>query len=473
MLVGASVRLARPIAAGGMGSIWLGEHLTLRTPVAVKFLSAELWDDPDAHARFNREATAAAQLRSPHVVQILDHGVTDDGTPYIVMELLEGEDLSQRLQRVRTLSMRATASIVVQACRALSRAHAHDVVHRDIKPNNLFLLDQDGETFVKLLDFGIAKTLRAADMAVTSTGKFLGTPLYMSPEQMASTKDVDFRSDLWSLGVVAYHCLVGRAPFDAETFGGLCIAINRGEYTPVSHCRPGFGPDVDGWFEKALAVDPARRFASAKAMAAALTIVVQIADATLAVDGPGAAPWPAGPPAARAPATLHGSSRTDPSSREPAARRGRRRAPVVLAGLALTGLGAAAGLVLTRHATRSNSPQTTVAEFPTAAEAEATTPGGAAPSVRAATGTPAVDPSIPNPPSSGTPDADAASAPGPFRATVPTVRKPTLRSVATSDVRAVTSPPPGPGASTAGSRSAASAPAMTEDTAPKPRDRGF
>jgi serine/threonine-protein kinase len=471
MLVGTSVRLVRPIAAGGMGSIWLAEHLTLLTPVAVKFLSIERGDDPGSHARFQREATAAAQLRSPHVVQILDHGVTEDGTPYIVMELLEGEDLSQRLQRVRTLSLPATASIVVQACRALSRAHAQGVVHRDIKPNNLFLLDQDGETFVKLLDFGIAKTLRATDLAVTSTGQFLGTPLYMSPEQLVSTKDVDFRSDLWSLGVVAYHCLVGRVPFHGETFGRLCIEINRGEFTPVSQSQSGFGPGVDGWFEKALAVDPAQRFASAKAMADALATLAHVADTTPAVEPPPAAPSLAGPAPAPAPATLGGSSRTDASSREPATR-GRRRV-VVLTGLALTGLGAAAGLVLTRHAARSDAPQTTLTEPPTAAGAEAAAPPGATPSVHAAAETPTIDPSIANPPLSGTPDADVASAPGPFRATVPTVRKPNVRSAPSSDVRSVTSPLPGPGASAAGPRSSASAPAPTEDTAPRPRDRGF
>jgi serine/threonine-protein kinase len=269
--INANVRLVRLLGEGGMGSVWVADHLTLGTQVAVKFLSANLAKEQASIARFAHEATAAAQIKSQHVVQIFDHGVFDGGLPYMVMELLEGEDLNRRLERTGPMPVDELSRVVTQVCRALGKAHAVGIIHRDIKPDNIFLLDQDGELFVKVLDFGIAKrTNQAHSKVVTTTGAMVGTPYYMSPEQMFSSKHVDFRADLWSLGVVAYHCLTGHVPFEGETLGGLCVAIEKGVFDPPSKANPALPPAVDAWCLRALHRDPASRFSSAREMADAL-----------------------------------------------------------------------------------------------------------------------------------------------------------------------------------------------------------
>jgi len=250
-----------------MGSVWLADHLALKTRVVVKFMNATVFADPQSRERFSREAIAASQVKSPHVVQTFDHGVTVAGIPFIVMELLEGEDLAQRI-RSGPVPIPATASIVTQVCRALTRAHTIGIVHRDIKPDNIFLCDVGGdEPFVKLLDFGIAKSVHAAPTSHTNTGSMMGTPYYMSPEQFAQTKSVDFRSDLWSLGVVVFECLTGVRPFDADTIGGLAIAVHSGPIPAPSQVRHDLSPSIDAWFLRACARDPAARFQNAKALA--------------------------------------------------------------------------------------------------------------------------------------------------------------------------------------------------------------
>jgi serine/threonine-protein kinase len=258
-----------------MGSVWLADHLALKTRVVVKFMNATLFADPQSRERFSREAVAASQVKSPHVVQTFDHGVTDAGIPFIVMELLEGEDLAQRI-RAGPVAIPATASILTQVCRALTRAHAIGIVHRDIKPDNIFLCDVGGdEPFVKLLDFGIAKSVHASPTSHTNTGSMMGTPYYMSPEQFAETKSVDFRSDLWSLGVVVFECLTGVRPFDADTIGGLAIAVHSGPIPAPSRMRHDLSPAIDAWFLRACARDPAARFQNAKALAEAFTQATQ------------------------------------------------------------------------------------------------------------------------------------------------------------------------------------------------------
>lgn len=269
-----NIRLKRPLGAGGMASVWVGEHLTLRIEVAVKFISPELiGQSPDFVARFNREATAVAKIKSPHVVQVLDHGMTDDGTPYIVMELLEGQDLGARLDREGALPFSEVVEIIAQVAKALTRAHAEGVVHRDIKPDNIFLVhgDEDDEIFAKVLDFGIAKDTRQTSRSVvTVTGTMVGTPAYMSPEQILSGKHVDGRADLWSLGVVAYHAMTGEIPFEGSTLGSLCVAIARGVYQAPSYIAPALPRDIDSWMARALALSPEDRFQTAKDMVVAL-----------------------------------------------------------------------------------------------------------------------------------------------------------------------------------------------------------
>jgi eukaryotic-like serine/threonine-protein kinase len=263
--VGDKLKLIRLIAKGGMGSVWLAEHLGLDTNVAVKFMSPEAVQHPEAVERFRREATAAAKLKSPHVVQILDHGVTSDGAPYIVMELLEGEDLGRRIQKVGALDLPLVVDIVRQTCKALGRAHQLGIVHRDIKPENIYLTDSDGELLVKVLDFGIAKRMEQdSNFSMTTTGVTIGSPYYMSPEQLMSAKGADTRSDIWSLGVVAYHALTGVVPFEGETMAALCVAINAADYELASKRRPDLPKTIDEFLAKLLARNPDDRFQSAK-----------------------------------------------------------------------------------------------------------------------------------------------------------------------------------------------------------------
>jgi eukaryotic-like serine/threonine-protein kinase len=257
-----SVRLVEKLGEGGMGSVWTAQHLALHTLVAVKFLASHMAQDAAAAVRFQREAMAAARIKSPHVVQIFDHGMSPAFGPYIVMERLEGETLAAFVHRHGRLTPEYTAKIVTQLCRALSKAHAQGIVHRDIKPDNVFLIDADRDAFVKVLDFGIAKNLQET-LSVTSTGAMIGTPHYMSPEQMVSSKHVDLRADLWAVAVLAYHCVTGTVPFDGETFGAVAIAVTQAEFAPA-HAKYGVGsPALDAWFARALARDVNARFASA------------------------------------------------------------------------------------------------------------------------------------------------------------------------------------------------------------------
>jgi serine/threonine-protein kinase len=269
-LVTDNVRLIAPLGEGGMGSVWVADHLGLRTRVAVKFIAPELLDeDPDMVKRFRREAGAASRIKSPHVVQTLDHGMMADGTPYIVMELLEGESLADRIDRTGPLPLEKIADIVDQVARGLGKAHGAGIIHRDIKPDNVFLVGTDeDELFIKLLDFGVAKhTETPSYSVVTGTGAMIGTPGYMSPEQVLTGKDVDVRSDLWSLAVVVYHAMIGDIPFQGETLGALCVSITRGYHAPPSSLRGDVPQEVDKWTARALALDPELRFQSAKEFA--------------------------------------------------------------------------------------------------------------------------------------------------------------------------------------------------------------
>jgi serine/threonine-protein kinase len=266
-LLAPNLRLSRMLAEGGMGSVWVADHLGLKTRVAIKFISEASASDESMKIRFSREATAAAQIKSPHVVQIFDHGVVDGQVPYIVMELLEGESLGDRLDRLGPLETREVASILTQLCRAVARAHALGIVHRDIKPDNVFLTDSDGDLFVKVLDFGIAKREADDALSMTSTGMAVGTPHYMSPEQIVSAKNVTSATDLWAIGAVAYRSLTGQLPFQGESYGALCIMINTGEFARPTSLRPDLPAAIDAWFARALDRDPKRRFASAKELA--------------------------------------------------------------------------------------------------------------------------------------------------------------------------------------------------------------
>jgi serine/threonine-protein kinase len=223
-LIGGKYRLVRPLAKGGMGSVWVARHETLDIDVAVKVIARPERAGRTALGRFEREAKTAAQLRSPHVVHVYDFGLAN-GQPYIVMELLQGEDLATRLSREGPISLAEVASIIGQAAKGLAAAHDLGLVHRDIKPSNIFLAKAHREQLVKVLDFGIVKDLRATQPGTeTSTGVIVGSPYYMSPEQTRAGK-LDARSDVWSLGAVAYEMSCGMRPFEGASLGDVIARI--------------------------------------------------------------------------------------------------------------------------------------------------------------------------------------------------------------------------------------------------------
>lgn len=278
MQVTPSVRLLRCMSGGAMGSVWLAEHTGLATQVVVKFIAAAVANAPDIVQRFAREAAAASRVKSPHVVQMLDHGVTENGLPYIIMELLEGRDLQQRIREARRLPPEEVATVIGQLCKALARAHDRGVLHRDIKPSNVFLCDVGpGEIFVKLLDFGVAKTVNGPDLDTTRAGALLGTPFFMSPEQLGGV-DVDHRSDLWALGVLAFMLLTGTRPFRGDSIPALTLAIHVNELPVPSAFEPSLPPGFDGWFKRACARNPAERFQSARELAEALVVALEVSD---------------------------------------------------------------------------------------------------------------------------------------------------------------------------------------------------
>jgi serine/threonine-protein kinase len=273
-VLGGRYRLDKQLGQGGMGSVWLAEHLALRSSIAIKLMDPALARTPEGAERFRREAEALASLRSAHIVQVLDYGLDDLG-PFLAMELLQGETLAAHLAKHGRLEPKHVASIMAGVARGIGRVHSAGIVHRDLKPENVFLVREDDHEVVKLLDFGIAKieSARLGDLK-TRTGVTMGTPYYMSPEQAEGKRTVDHRSDLWSLGIIACECLTGARPFDGETWGELILNIcARPVPTPSS-----LGPvpaGFDAWFAKAIHRDPDQRFQTAKELADALRVVVE------------------------------------------------------------------------------------------------------------------------------------------------------------------------------------------------------
>jgi serine/threonine-protein kinase len=260
-----------------MGTVWEGRHSTLGTRVAIKFIDSEYADSHEARSRFDNEARAAATIQSKHAIQIYDHGVTDDGKPYIVMEMLVGEPLDGRLERVGRMSLTETARILRQVGRALSRAHERGIVHRDLKPENIFLVrtPDDDDEIAKVLDFGIAKFKKMDGQSSgltssTKTGAVLGTPFYMAPEQARGLRDLDHRVDLWSMGIIAFRCVCGALPFEGVSVGDLLVKICTTPAPVPSSVVPTLPAAFDAWFLRALEKDPARRFQTALELTDAL-----------------------------------------------------------------------------------------------------------------------------------------------------------------------------------------------------------
>jgi serine/threonine-protein kinase len=222
-VIATKYRVERVLGAGGMGVVVAAHHLQLETRVAIKFLLPGTLKDADAVARFAREARAAAKITNEHVARVFDVGALETGAPYIVMEFLDGVDLATRLRSQGPLDIEEAVEFLLQICEALAEAHALGIVHRDLKPANLFCFRRpDGLPWIKILDFGISKTLHtegfSAQAAFTQSAAIMGSPRYMSPEQMQSARNVDARSDIWALGIVLYELLAGRPPFKAKRY---------------------------------------------------------------------------------------------------------------------------------------------------------------------------------------------------------------------------------------------------------------
>jgi eukaryotic-like serine/threonine-protein kinase len=268
-LVAGKYRVGRLLGEGGMGVVVAAVHEQLHQPVAIKFVRHESLGNPDVVARFLREARAAAGLKSEHVAKVTDVGTLESGAPYMVMEMLEGSDLHQVLEQRGSVPIELAADWLIQTCEAVAEAHAAGIVHRDLKPQNLFLARTvGGGSTIKVLDFGVSKSIVAANLTVTSA--LLGSPLYMSPEQMRSSRDVTPRADVWALGVVFFELLTGRLPFEAATLPELCFQVASDPPIPITTLLDDVPPDVVALIERCLQKDPSLRFADAAELATAL-----------------------------------------------------------------------------------------------------------------------------------------------------------------------------------------------------------
>ncbi len=257
--LGGKYRLERQIAEGGMASIWLGQHLALGIDVAIKFMKPEVAETAD-YASFEREARAAAQLRTEHIVRIYDHGITHEGAPYLVMEYLAGESLADRIDRVGALPPLEVASIVDQMSRALDAAHERGIIHRDVKPENIFIVHDPDRPYgcAKLLDFGLARSRRNAEK--TEGGLISGTPSYMTPEHLRALVPPNPALDLWGLAATAFTALTGRVPFDGKTINELMQNVCIAPLPVPSSINPSLSAGIDEWFAKACARKPEDRF---------------------------------------------------------------------------------------------------------------------------------------------------------------------------------------------------------------------
>ncbi|HEY2509785.1 MAG TPA: serine/threonine-protein kinase, partial [Polyangiaceae bacterium] len=266
-------RVERLLGQGGMGAVFAASHELLRQRVAIKVILGERARDPASVARFLNEARAMARIQDEHVARVTDVGTLENGAAFMVLEYLDGMDLSDAIGARGPLPVAEAIDYVVQALAALRQAHGLGIVHRDLKPSNLFLARRpDGSTCVKLLDFGISKAagpLDAPGGAITTTGAIMGSPMYMSPEQLRNSKDVDARTDLWSLGVVLYELLAGRPPFGGETVGEVLASVIEAEIPPLQD-RPDVPPALEAIFARCLAKKASERVASAAELAAAL-----------------------------------------------------------------------------------------------------------------------------------------------------------------------------------------------------------
>lgn len=289
-VVAGKYRIEHILGSGGMGSVWLARHVELGFLVAVKLIKPSLLTRKDSRRRFQIEAQAATQIDSPHAVRVFDYGETDDGVPFMVMEFLEGESLADCVSRRGAFSLEELARILAQASKAISKAHAQGIFHRDLKPDNVFLatnvehIDPELPYTVKIVDFGIAKLLdnsfsvggAGPGMAgPTQTGMVVGTPSFMSPEQLTEGGEPDALTDVWTLGVTFFTAATATLPFEGEVLGDVVLKVCVSEMPKPSRKHPELPPEFDAWFAKACARDRKKRFQSVTEMSDALSLLAE------------------------------------------------------------------------------------------------------------------------------------------------------------------------------------------------------
>jgi serine/threonine protein kinase len=268
-------RVERVLGAGGMGVVVAAHHIQLDEKVALKFLLPEALGDVEAVARFAREARNAVKIKSEHVARVIDVGTLPNGAPYMVMEYLEGGDLAAWIKQRGAMPVEQAIEFVLQACVAVADAHALGIVHRDLKPANLFCVRRsDGQLSVKVLDFGISKLTEGmgtgSGMAMTRTAALMGSPLYMSPEQMRSAKDVDAQTDIWALGIILFELITGRPPFQAGSVTELAIKVNNEATPAIRSVRPDVPSELEAVISKCLQKDRRHRYRNVAELALAL-----------------------------------------------------------------------------------------------------------------------------------------------------------------------------------------------------------
>jgi len=296
-IVAGKFRVLRIIGSGGMGTVWEGVHVKLGTRVAIKFIRPQFAQQPEARARFEIEARAAAKLQTKHACHVYDYGVSDEGLPYIVMEYLDGESLSEVILRRGMLPAVEVANIIGQAARALDKAHQSGVVHRDLKPDNIFLATaEEGVTqgqfpyTVKLVDFGIAKILDDVQVegagapmgGPTREGTVIGTPNFMAPEQLTVGGAPGPLTDVWSLGACAFAAMTARIPFEGDVLGDIVLKVCAAPMPIASRINPNVPVGFDAWFSRACARTVEKRFQTATELADALAAVCGLSSVRIA-----------------------------------------------------------------------------------------------------------------------------------------------------------------------------------------------
>ena len=273
-VVAGKYRIDSIIGEGGMGYVVVAYHLQLDTKVAIKLLKAELASNAEAVERFAREARAAVRISSPHVARVFDVGQLENGSPYMVMEFLEGGDLSNMIQKRGPLPIQEAVDYLLQACEAIAEAHVAGIVHRDLKPANLFCARRpDGSITIKVLDFGISKLTGGAGagaLSHTKTTAIMGSPFYMSPEQMESTRGVDIRTDIWGLGIILYELVTGKTPFEGNTMPEVCLRIATHQPAPLRSLRMDAPAALELAILRCLEKDREKRYGNVARLAVAL-----------------------------------------------------------------------------------------------------------------------------------------------------------------------------------------------------------